>query len=178
MGENIGRVEARDGWVRISQTDREELVRYRAFESLLAVAKQTGVQPGLEAFPASAPYKNVDVEDLLVKLIEKLGAPVRPLLVNDLGSKYPLARTTPGLPLDSGGTAPDRRHPAAVPLERCLPGRGAVGLLPAPGRERSVEHLDRHRMHVRGFTPRTALRGTVQVGDVGQAPGCAWPPCR
>ncbi|MEO8212882.1 MAG: hypothetical protein ABI560_06805 [Myxococcales bacterium] len=105
--ENIGGLEARDGLVRIIQTDREELVRYRAFESLLAVAKQDGVQPGLEAFPASAPYKKVDVEDLLVKLIEKLGAPVRPILVNALESKYPLARMTAVLSLESVGKAPD-----------------------------------------------------------------------
>lgn len=105
--ENIGGLEARDGLVRIIQTDKEELVRYRAFESLLAVAKQDGVQPGLEAFPASAPYKKVDVEDLLVKLIEKLGPPVRPILVNALASKYPLARMTAVLSLESVGKVPD-----------------------------------------------------------------------
>ena len=105
--ENIGGLEARDGLVRIIQTDKEELVRYRAFESLLAVAKQDGVQPGLEAFPASAPYKKVDVEDLLVKLIEKLGPPVRPILVKALESKYPLARMTAVLSLESVGKAAD-----------------------------------------------------------------------
>ncbi|MES1165380.1 MAG: hypothetical protein ABUR63_06480 [Verrucomicrobiota bacterium] len=105
--EGIGGLEARDGLIRIIQTDKEELVRYRAFESLLAVAKQDGVQPGLEAFPASAPYKKVDVEDLLVKLIEKLGPPARPALVKALESKYPLARMTAVLSLESMGKAAD-----------------------------------------------------------------------
>ncbi|MBC8132189.1 MAG: hypothetical protein H7X95_04345, partial [Deltaproteobacteria bacterium] len=105
--EGIGGLEAREGLIRIIQTDKEELVRYRAFESLLAVAKHEGVVPGLEAFPASAPYKKIDVEDLLVKLIEKLGAPVRPVLVKALESKYPLARMTAVLSLESVGKAAD-----------------------------------------------------------------------
>ncbi len=105
--ESIGGLEARDGLIRIIQTDKEELVRYRAFESLLAVAKHDGVVPGLEAFPASAPSKKVDVEDLLVKLIEKLGQPARPVLVKALESKYPLARMTAVLSLESVGKAAD-----------------------------------------------------------------------
>jgi len=105
--EGIGGLEARDGLVRIIQTDKEELVRYRAFESLLAVSKQDGVLPGLEAFPASAPYKKVDVEDLLVKLIEKLGPPVRPVLVKALESKFPLARMTAVMTLEYVGKSED-----------------------------------------------------------------------
>jgi hypothetical protein len=105
--EAIGGLEARDGLVRIIQTDKEELVRYRAFESLLAVAKADGVLPGLEAFPASAPYKKVDVDDLLVKLIEKLGPGTRPVLVKALDSKYPLARMTAVMTLEQVGKAAD-----------------------------------------------------------------------
>jgi hypothetical protein len=105
--ENIGGLEARDGLVRIIQADKEELVRYRGFESLLAVAKQEGVLLGLEAFPASPSYKKVDVEDLLVKLIEKLGPPVRPVLLHGLESKFPLARMTALLSLESIGKASD-----------------------------------------------------------------------
>jgi hypothetical protein len=105
--ESIGGLEARDGLVRIIQTDKEELVRYRAFESLLTVAKADGVLAGLEAFPASAPYKKVDVDDLLVKLIEKLGPGVRPVLVKALDSKYPLARMTAVMTLEQVGKAAD-----------------------------------------------------------------------
>jgi hypothetical protein len=103
--ETIGGLEARDGLVRIIQTDKEELARYRAFESLLVVSKQEGVLPGLEAFPASAPYKKVDVEDLLVKLIEKLGQPVTPVLLKALDSKFPLARMTAVMTLENVGKA-------------------------------------------------------------------------
>jgi hypothetical protein len=105
--ENIGGLEARDGLVRIIQSDKEELVRYRAFESLLAVAKKDGVLLGLEAFPASPSYKKVDVEDLLVKLIEKLGLTVRSVLLGALESKFPLARMTAVLSLESLGKASD-----------------------------------------------------------------------
>jgi hypothetical protein len=105
--EGIGGLEARDGLVRIIQTDKEELARYRAFESLLAVAKQDGVLAGLEAFPASSTYKKVDVEDLMVKLIEKLGSPARPVLVKALESKYPLARMTAVMSLERLGKASD-----------------------------------------------------------------------
>ena len=71
------------------------------------VAKQEGILPGLEAFPASAPYKKQDVEDLLVKLIEKLGGKARPALVKALESKYPLARMTAAMSLEHLGRAAD-----------------------------------------------------------------------
>lgn len=105
--ETIGGLEARDGLVKIIQTDKDELVRYRSFESVLTVAKADGIVPALEAFPASATYKKVDVEDLLVKLIEKLGQPARPHLVKALESKYPLARMTAAMTLEQIGKAED-----------------------------------------------------------------------
>jgi hypothetical protein len=43
----------------------------------------------------------------LVKLIEKLGQPVRPVLVKALDSKFPLARMTAVLSLESVGKGPD-----------------------------------------------------------------------
>ena len=55
--ETIGGPQAKAGLVHIIQTDPMEMVRYRAFESLLTVAKQDGIIPGLEAFPASATYR-------------------------------------------------------------------------------------------------------------------------
>lgn len=105
--ESIGGPQAKDGLVRIIQSDPEEMVRYRAFESLLTVAKQDGIIAGLEAFPASATYKRVDVDDLLVKLCQKLGAPARPVLVAALQSKFPLARMTAVMTLEYVGQASD-----------------------------------------------------------------------
>ena len=72
--EGIGGLDAEKGLLGIISSDKDEIVRYRAFESILAARKADGIQPGLEAFPASAAYKKVDVDDLLVKLIEKQGA--------------------------------------------------------------------------------------------------------
>lgn len=105
--ETIGGPQAKDGLVKIIQSDHDELVRYRAFESLLTVSKQDGVVAGLEAFPASATYKQVDVDDLLVKLIEKLGPPARPALLQALDSKFPLARMTAVMSLERLGQAAD-----------------------------------------------------------------------
>ncbi len=82
-------------------------MRYRAFESALTVGKADGIQPALEAFPAAVPYKKVDVDDLLVKLIEKLGLPARPALVKALGSSAPLARMTAVMSLEQLGRASD-----------------------------------------------------------------------
>ena len=79
--EAIGGLEAEKGLLAIISSDKEEIVRYRAFESVLAAQKAEGIVPALEAFPASASYKRVDVDDLLVKLIEKIGQPARPALV-------------------------------------------------------------------------------------------------
>ena len=105
--EGIGGLDAEKGLLGIISSDRDEIVRYRAFESVLAARKAEGIQPGLEAFPASAAYKRVDVDDLLVKLIEKLGEPARPALVATLGSRAPLARMTAVMALEQMGRAPD-----------------------------------------------------------------------
>jgi hypothetical protein len=105
--EGIGGLDAEKGLASIISSDKDEIVRYRAFESILAARKADGIQPGLEAFPASAAYKKVDVDDLLVKLIEKQGAAARPALVKTLGSRAPLARMTAVMALEQVGRAPD-----------------------------------------------------------------------
>jgi hypothetical protein len=105
--EGIGGLEAERGLLAIISSDKEEIVRYRAFESVLAARKAAGIEPGLEAFPASASYKKVDVDDLLVKLIEKQGEAARPALVKTLGSRVPLARMTAAMALEQMGHASD-----------------------------------------------------------------------
>jgi hypothetical protein len=105
--ESIGGDDARQGLLSIISADREELVRYRAFEVVLAVSKADGVIPALDAFPAGVAYKKVDVDDLLVKLIEKIGAPARPVLVQALGSPAPLTRMTAVMALEQIGRAAD-----------------------------------------------------------------------
>jgi hypothetical protein len=105
--EVIGGLEAQKGLLAIISSDKEEIVRYRAFESALAVGKADGIVPALEAFPVSVAYKKVDVDDLLVKLIEKLGQPARPALIKALESRAPLARMTAVMTLEQVGRAPD-----------------------------------------------------------------------
>jgi HEAT repeat protein len=105
--EGIGGLEAEKGLLGIISSDKDERVRYHAFESVLAVRKVEAIQPALEAFPSSASYKKVDVDDLLVKLIEKLGAPARPALVTTLSSRAPLARMTAVMALEQMGRGPD-----------------------------------------------------------------------
>jgi HEAT repeat protein len=103
----VGGLEAEKGLLKIIATDKEEVVRYRAFEAVLTARKAEGVLAALEAFPAGAAYKRVDVDDLLVKLIEKLGQPARPVLVQALGSKVPLARVTAAMTLAQIGRPDD-----------------------------------------------------------------------
>ncbi len=105
--EAIGGLEAEKGLLGIISSDRDEIVRYRAFESVLAARKADGIVAALEAFPASATYKKVDVDDLMVKLIEKLGAPARPHLIKALASRAPLARAAAAMALAEIGHAPD-----------------------------------------------------------------------
>jgi HEAT repeat protein len=105
--EGIGGLDSEKGLVGIISSDKDEIVRYRAFESILAARRADGIQPGLEAFPASGTYKKVDVDDLLVKLIEKQGAAARPALIKTLGSRAPLARMTAAMALEQIGRAPD-----------------------------------------------------------------------
>jgi hypothetical protein len=105
--EGIGGLDARKGLLAIISSDREELVRYRAFEVVLSTAKADGIIPALDAFPAGVSYKKVDVDDLLVRLIEKLGASARPVLVQALGSQAPLTRMTAVMALEQVGAAAD-----------------------------------------------------------------------
>ena len=112
--EAIGGLEAQRGLLGIISSDKEEIVRYRAFESALTAGKLDAIQPALEAFPAAVSYKKVDVDDLLVKLVEKLGPPARPALVKTLESQAPLARMTALMALEQVGRAPDA--PAAQKL--------------------------------------------------------------
>jgi hypothetical protein len=105
--ETIGGLEAQKGLLGIISSDKEEVVRYRAFESVLAASKIEGILPALEAFPVSVAYKKVDVDDLLVKLIEKLGQPARPELVKALASRSALARMTAIMTLEQIGRAAD-----------------------------------------------------------------------
>ena len=105
--EGIGGLEAQKGLLSIISSDREELVRYRAFEVVLSTSKVDGIIPALEAFPAGVAYKKVDVDDLLVRLIEKLGDPARPVLIRALGSRSALTRMTAVMALDQIGRAPD-----------------------------------------------------------------------
>ena len=112
--EGIGGLEARKGLIAIISSDREELVRYRAFEVVLSTSKAAGIIPALDAFPAGAAYKKVDVDDLLVRLIEKLGAPARPVLVQALESRAPLTRMTAVMALEQVGGAAEA--PALVKI--------------------------------------------------------------
>jgi hypothetical protein len=105
--EGIGGGEAQRGLLAIISSDKEELVRYRAFEVVITANKTEGIIPALEAFPAAGSYKKIDVDDLLVKLIEKLGPPARPVLVKALESRAPLARMTAVMTLEQIGKAPD-----------------------------------------------------------------------
>jgi hypothetical protein len=124
--ETIGGLEAEKGLYGIISSDREEMVRYRAFESALSIAKVDGIVPALEAFPATAAYKRLDVDDLLVKLIEKLGPAARPVLVKALDSHSPLARITAVMALEQMGRAPD-----APALEKLAGDSTAVKGFPA-----------------------------------------------
>jgi HEAT repeat protein len=105
--EGIGGLEARRGLLSIISSDREELVRYRAFEVVLSTSKSEGIVPALDAFPAGVAYKKVDVDDLLVRLIEKLGAPARPMLIQALDSHAPLTRMTAVMALEQIGARDD-----------------------------------------------------------------------
>jgi hypothetical protein len=105
--EAIGGLEAQRGLLGIISSDKEEIVRYRAFESALTAGKAEAIQAALEAFPAAVAYKKVDVDDLLVKLLEKLGPPARSALVKTLESQAPLARMTALMALEQLGRAPD-----------------------------------------------------------------------
>jgi HEAT repeat protein len=125
--EHLGGPQARDGLIRIIANDKEELVRYRAFEAALAVGKAPAIQPALESLPAAASFKKEDIVDYLVKDVEKVGATARPALLKTLGSSAPLARLVAALALAKLGTASD-----APAVEKLAGDAGKIkGLPPA-----------------------------------------------
>jgi HEAT repeat protein len=114
--EKIGGPQAQKGLVAIIAGDRDELVRYRAFEAALAVGQAEAVLPALQAFAPNLAFKRDDVVDFLVKDISKLGPAARDAVLGALASPSPLARMAavlaleaplPGDPRASLGTAAD-----------------------------------------------------------------------
>ncbi len=124
--EVIGGVAARDGLLKIIATDREEIVRYRAYEAALVAFKAASILPALEAFPAKESYKRDDVVDFLVKDILKIGKSTRPLLLTALVSPAALARMTGVLALESLGSTAD-----AAALAKLAGDKGTVKGFPA-----------------------------------------------
>jgi hypothetical protein len=125
--EHVGTPEAKEGAIRIIATDPDPLVRYRAYETALAIGKQEAIVSALEAFPAGVSHKREDVVDFLVKDIEKIGAaPARPAVVKALESKTPLARMTGVLAMEAVGTSAE-----APVVAKLTDDRGAVKGFPA-----------------------------------------------
>jgi hypothetical protein len=133
--EKIGGLEAQRGLLHIIATDPTELVRYRAYEAVLAVGKQDAVVAALEAFPASASFKKDDVVDFLVKDITKIGAPAKAAVLKALASSNALARMTAVLALEAPLTSDARASlgsAADAPAVLKLSGdRGSVRGFPA-----------------------------------------------
>jgi hypothetical protein len=135
--EYIGTPEAADGAVRVIATDPDALVRYRAYETAVAIGKEGVVPAALEAFPAAATYKREDVVDFLVKDIQKLGPPARAVLPKLLASKSALARMTGLLAYESIGTPAD-----VVEVNKLTGDRAAIrGFPPATGIGREAARI-------------------------------------
>ncbi len=99
--EKVGGPEAQKGLVGIIASDKEELVRYRAYEAALAVGKAEAIVPALQAFPAQASFKREDVVDFLVKDIARIGPTARQAVLGALSSPSVLARLTGVLALEA-----------------------------------------------------------------------------
>lgn len=100
----IGGARARDGMVKIIAGDKNQTVRFLAFETAVSADKADAIVPALEAFPPAASFKKEDVLDLLVRPIERdVGPAARPALVRALGSPSALARMTAVLSLEKVG---------------------------------------------------------------------------
>ena len=84
--EGIGGLEAEKGLLGIISSDKEEIVRYRAFESELAARRPTGSFPGWRRSPRAPATRRSTSTICWSSLIEKIGQPARPALVQALGS--------------------------------------------------------------------------------------------
>jgi hypothetical protein len=129
--EYVSTPEAADGAIRVIATDPDPVVRYRAYEAAVAIGKEGIIPAALEAFPQSASYKREDVVDFLVKDIQKVGAPARPVLARALGSRSPLARMTGLLAFEAIGTQADVAEVSKLTSDRAtvrgFPGGTTVG---------------------------------------------------
>ncbi len=116
--EYVGTPEAAEGAIRVIVTDPDPIVRYRAYETAVAIGKEAVIPAALEAFPAAASYKREDVVDFLVKDIQKVGIAARPAIVKSLTSRSPLARMTAVLAFEAVGTAADGPEVAKLTGDR------------------------------------------------------------
>jgi hypothetical protein len=141
--EYVGTPEAADGAIRVIATDPDPMVRYRAYETAVAIGKEGVVLAALEAFPAAASYKREDVVDFLVKDIQKLGPPARAALPKVLAGKSVLARMTALLAYEVIGTPADAAE---------------------------VSKLTSDRASVRGFPPGTSIgREAARIAGILQS---------
>lgn len=91
-------------------TTREDMVRYRAYEAAITAGGPGAIVPTLEAFPTKLSFKVEDVQDFLVKDIEKSAArkdskaPVIAALVAGLNSPSPLCRVVALMALEKLGS--------------------------------------------------------------------------
>jgi hypothetical protein len=117
-------------------TTREDMVRYRAYEAAITAGGSKAIVPTLEAFPVKLTFKVEDVQDFLVKDIEKLAgrkggkAPVIAALVAGLGSASPLCRMVALMALEKLGSGTESAAVKALEADKAtLPGfsGGSVG---------------------------------------------------
>jgi len=117
-------------------TTREDMVRYRAYEAAITAGGARAIVPTLEAFPVKLTFKVEDVQDFLVKDIEKLAgrkdgkAPVIAALVAGLGSASPLCRMVALMALEKLGSGEESAAVKALEADKAmLPGfsGGSVG---------------------------------------------------
>jgi HEAT repeat protein len=116
--EYVGTPEAADGALRIIASDPDPVVRYRAYETAVAIGKEGVIPAALETFPLTASYKREDVVDFLVKDIQKVGVAARPAIVKSLTTKSPLARMTALLAFEAVGTSADAPEVAKLESDR------------------------------------------------------------
>jgi hypothetical protein len=116
--EYVGTPEAADGALRIIASDPDPVVRYRAYETAVAIGKEGVIPAALETFPLAASYKREDVVDFLVKDIQKVGVAARPAIIKSLTSKSPLARMTALLAFEAVGTSADAPEVAKLESDR------------------------------------------------------------
>jgi len=117
LAQNLGGDEARQGLVKMIETEPDPAFRYRIYEAAVK-GDAKAILPALEAFPDKAVYDPAALREHLVAPLAGMGWPAREGIFKALKSRSPLARLTAVWALEKVGFESDAPQVVKLSADR------------------------------------------------------------